>query len=75
MYLFGSWAEGKALSVSDLDIALDTRGPRELAMIQRISDTLDESPTLRRVDIVDLHAVDRKFRNRVVQRGELIYGR
>ena len=69
LYLFGSWAEGRALSVSDLDIALDTGGPIELAMMQRISDALDELPTLRRVDVVDLHAVDRKFRNQVVQRG------
>jgi len=75
VYLFGSWAEGKALSVSDLDIALDTGTPIELAMMQRITDALDTLPTLRRVDFVDLQALDRKFRSRVVQHGELIYGR
>ena len=42
--------------------------------MHKITDALDELPTLRRVDIVDLQVVDHAFRNRVVQQGELIYG-
>ena len=36
LYLFGSWAEGRALSVSDLEIALDSGGPIDLVSMQRI---------------------------------------
>jgi predicted nucleotidyltransferase len=75
MYLFGSWAQGRALSVSDLDIALDTGRPISPAIIQKIAYALDELPTLRRVDIVDLQAVDQGFRKRVLQQGELIHGK
>jgi hypothetical protein len=75
MYLFGSWAQGRALSVSDLDIALDAGRPIEPAIVQKIADAVDELPTLRKVDVVDLQAVDREFRQRVLQQGELIYGK
>ena len=74
LYLFGSWAQGRAISVSDLDIALDTGRPIEPTIIQKITDALDDLPTLRRVDIVDLQVVGHDFRNRVLQQGELIYG-
>jgi len=75
LYLFGSWAQGRALSVSDLDIALDTGRPIEPAIIQKIAEALDELPTLRKVDIVDLQAVDQEFRKRVLKQGELVYGK
>ena len=74
VYLFGSWALGRALSVSDLDIALDTGRPIEQAIVQKIAEALDELPTLRRVDIVDLQTLDQDFRKRVLQQGELVYG-
>jgi hypothetical protein len=75
MYLFGSWAQGKALSVSDLDIALDTGTPIKPAIIQIIADELEELPTLRKVDMVDLQAMDQEFRKRILQQGELVYGK
>lgn len=74
LYLFGSWAQGRALSVSDLDIAMDTGRPIDPSVIHKITDALDELPTLRRIDIVDLQVVDHDFRNRVVKQGELIHG-
>jgi predicted nucleotidyltransferase len=75
MYLFGSWAQGRALAASDLDIALDAGRPIEPAIIQKIADAMDELPTLRKVDVVDLQAVDQEFRERVLQQGEMIYGK
>ena len=53
-----------ALFVSDLDIALDAGRPVEPAIIQQIADALDELSTLRKVDIVDLRAVDKEFASR-----------
>ncbi len=73
LYLFGSWAQGRALPVSDLDIALDTGTPLDPATIQQITESLDELPTLRKVDLVDLQAVDHEFRERVMGEGELIH--
>lgn len=75
LYLFGSWAQGRALPESDLDIALDTGKPIELAVIQKIAEALDELPTLRKIDVVDLQAVDQAFRERVLQQGELVHGK
>lgn len=75
LHLFGSWAQGRALSVSDLDIALDIGRPIEPAIIRKVTEALDELPTLRKVDVVDLQAVDREFRKRVLQQGELVYGK
>ena len=75
LFLFGSWAQGRALSVSDLDIALDTGKPIEPGILQKIAEALDELPTLRKVDVVDLQAVGQEFRKRVLQLGELVYGK
>ncbi len=75
MCLFGSWAQGRALRVSDLDIAVDAGKPVEPAVMGRITDALDELPTLRSIDVVDLQTVDPEFRQAVLQQGELIYGR
>jgi len=61
--------------VSDLDIALDTGTPIDPATIQQITESLDELPTLRKIDLVDLQAVDQEFRKRVMREGELIHGR
>lgn len=75
VYLFGSWSQGRALPESDLDIALDAGTPIAPSVLQKIADTLDELPTLRKVDIVDLQAVASDFRNRIMQLGELVYGK
>ena len=75
VYLFGSWARGRALPISDLDIALDTGRPIEPAIFMKIADALDELPTLRRVDVLDLQSVDQEFRSRVLQEGVLVYGK
>ncbi len=74
VYLFGSWAEGRALAESDLDIALDAGKPIGSTTLLRIIDDLDEMPTLRKVDIVDLQSLDQEFRTRVLRHGELFHG-
>ena len=74
LYLFGSWAQNRATSVSDLDVALDTGMPIEPAVMQKIADALDELATQRKTDLVDLQAAGQEFRKRVLQHGELLYG-
>ena len=75
VYLFGSWAQGRALAESDLDIALDAGKPIESVVLLSIINDVDDIPTLRKVDVVDLQALDQAFRRQVLQHGELIYGK
>lgn len=75
VYLFGSWAQGHALPTSDLDIALDTGRPIETPIFMKIADALDELPTLRKIDLLDLQSVDQEFRVRVLREGVLVYGK
>lgn len=74
IYLFGSWAEGTALSTSDLDIGLDLGHPVKPTAFQGIVEGVAELPTLRKVDILDLQLVGPDFRERVRNQGELIHG-
>ena len=73
VYLFGSWAEGRALTVSNLNIALDAQTPLGPAALLAIASDLDQLPTLRKIDVVDLHTVGQQFRKSVLERGELLY--
>ena len=73
IYMFGSWAEGTALSTSDLDIAIDLGHPAKLAQFRRIIEEVDGLPTLRKVDLLDVQLVARAFRERIKLQGELIY--
>lgn len=59
--LFGSWARGTALPTSDLDIAIDAPG-LESATMTRIREQVDELPTLRKIDVVDVGEMDAGFR-------------
>jgi len=59
--LFGSWARGTALPTSDLDIAIDAPD-LESATMARIREQVDELPTLRKIDVVDVGEMDAGFR-------------
>ena len=75
IFLFGSWAEGRALAVSDLDIGLDAGEAIASVTMARILDELEELPTLRKIDLVDLRATDQEFRGRVLEKGEQVFGK
>ena len=68
--LFGSWARADAMPTSDIDIGiLGKESVNDLTMA-RIREELDGLPTLRKVEVVDLQAVDDHFREHVVQHAE-----
>ena len=75
IFLFGSWAEGRALAVSDLDIGLDAGEAKASAPVARILDWLAVLPTLRKIDLIDVRSVNQEFRGRVLEHGELIFGK
>lgn len=68
--LFGSWATGKALSTSDIDIAIlhTEKIPNELMMA--IKQDIENIQTLRSIDIIDLHAVDERLRTIILKEGQ-----
>lgn len=69
VYLFGSWAKGKACKTSDIDVAVFPSTPLPPGVLSKIRETLEESRVLYKVDVVDLTATDPLFRRRVLQEG------
>ena len=66
---FGSWVEGNAVSRSDLDLAVDAGRALTPAERARIDARVDDLPTLRQIDIVDLHGVGARFRRHILEEG------
>lgn len=62
IYLFGSWAKGDALEASDLDIGILGKEKAPWSIMTKISQEIQNIPTLRKVDIVDLNTSDERFR-------------
>lgn len=60
--LFGSWAKGQAEPTSDLDIGLLAKNPLPFETLTQIRGEISAIPTLRKIDLVDLNAVDKTFR-------------
>ena len=75
VYLFGSWAQSRALNVSDLDIAFDTGSLLDFGVYTDMALKVDDLLTLRKIDLVDLHTVDHGFREAILECGELLYAR
>lgn len=66
MVLFGSQATGAAYDGSDIDIGImgDTVVPFET--MTKILDDIEDIPTLRKIDIVDLRAVSTPLREHIL---------
>ena len=67
VYLYGSCARREARRSSDIDVAIDPKGPLPAGLIAGIRETLEESTIPYFVDVVDLGAVDPDFRRRVLR--------
>jgi predicted nucleotidyltransferase len=70
--LFGSWANLKAVPTSDIDIAVSGRAGVDYITMAKIKEEIDNLPTLRKIDVVDLSAVDEGFRKAVLREGEVL---
>ena len=69
IYLYGSWAAGKAGKTSDIDIAVLPLAPLPKGVLSELRQTLEESNVLFSVDLVDLSEADETFRERVLKEG------
>lgn len=70
VFLFGSWAEGNARAGSDIDIGIlgDTPVPHRILIA--IRQKMEDVPTLRKIDIVDLFRVSERFRTRALKQAK-----
>ncbi len=62
VWVFGSRASGRARRYSDLDPAIDAGRPLTLDEAASLADAFSESDISYRVDVVDWHAIDDRFR-------------
>jgi uncharacterized protein len=65
-WVFGSRATGRARRYSDLDLAIDTGRPMTLDEIARLAEAFSDSDLPYRVDLVDWHDIDDRWRQMIV---------
>ena len=65
-FLFGSFAKGTAMRGSDVDIAIEGPSPLPFEIYLRLKQALEDIPTLRKIDLVDLPNVSSRFREEVL---------
>lgn len=69
-YAFGSRVRGTARKYSDLDLAIESDKPVDLARQESLRDALSESDLPILVDLVDLCTVSETFRKRIEETRE-----
>lgn len=70
--LFGSWANGTAQKTSDVDIGLLAKEPLPSLTMTQIINEVSALPTLRKVDIVDLNTVDKRFKESALKNHKML---
>ena len=70
--LFGSWAKGNARETSDIDIGILGEKQIDWPVMLRIKDEIENFPTLRSIDVVDLKTKSEIFRNNVLSYAKAI---
>lgn len=66
IFLFGSWAKGGALETSDIDIGIYGKKEVPWDLMVKILGEVEEIPTLRKIDVLDLNAKEKIFRDNVL---------
>lgn len=72
--LFGSRAQGTAHKRSDFDFGVIGKSAIPLKTFFKISDFMDQLPTLYRLDWVDLNRASQVLRENALQNAKVIYG-
>jgi predicted nucleotidyltransferase len=69
VFLFGSFAEGRAALGSDIDVGVLPGEPIPAEVFSELRAELDEAPLLFSVELIDLSKTDPSFRERVQREG------
>lgn len=70
--LFGSWATLEAAPTSDIDIAIDGAAAVDPAVMSEIREEIDQLPTLRKIQVIDVRHVHEGFRDRILGQGQVL---
>lgn len=70
--LFGSWAKREAWKTSDLDIGIWGGKKVPWKIMTQILEEKEKIPTLRKIDIVDLNATEKRFKNNVLKHAKIL---
>ena len=73
VYLFGSRVDQTEKISSDMDIAIESSLPLDLAKLGKIKEVFEESELPYTVDIIDLKRVSNAFRKNVLSQGVLLF--
>ncbi|MFH1177634.1 MAG: nucleotidyltransferase domain-containing protein [Acidobacteriota bacterium] len=69
IFLFGSLARGTARTTSDIDLAVLPLEPLPPGLLATLREAIEESASVRRVDVVDLSAAPAALRIEVEREG------
>ena len=72
IWVFGSQADGRAHAGSDVDLAVAGPRPIPLTELGEIREEIEQIPTLRSVDIVDLSVAGTHLSQSVILRGRRV---
>lgn len=72
IYWFGSWVNGDATPVSDLDIGIDVSAGLRSSEFLDFVEWVENLPTLYRFDIINMAEISEMFRNKIILKGRLI---
>ena len=72
IYLFGSRASGNAKQNSDFDLAVEWKEKVPFSVIAKIREKLEELPTLKSFDLVDLKLCSGRFVRSVKEKGVIL---
>ena len=73
-WVFGSRATGRARRYSDLDMAIDAGRRLSLDEIARLREAFSDSDLPYKVDLVDWHAIDDRWRQTIAAERALLSG-
>ncbi len=71
--LFGSYAKGSQKNTSDVDIAIKSDGPLDLAIWAKIEGELEESAIPQKVDVIDYCRVSKEFQHLIDREGKILF--
>lgn len=70
VYVFGSRADGRAKTYSDLDLAIDTGEKISLEVLFQIQEVFSQTNIPFKIDLLDLNAVGPEFKTHIVAHGK-----
>lgn len=71
VYVFGSRTTGKSKKFSDLDLAVKGKKALSIKKLSDLKEAFSNSDILFRIDVVDLSAIDKEFREVIMKNAEV----